>query len=107
MLHAVPVLKGGSFIGEEIAKLLPNAQENLQLHTEYHAGGYAKTTPTLINFIKNFTQQTGVLLEPTYTGKLVFALHDLLANDKIAPKSKILFLHTGGLTGLLGMMDRF
>ncbi|KGE12957.1 1-aminocyclopropane-1-carboxylate deaminase/D-cysteine desulfhydrase [Sphingobacterium deserti] len=107
IVHAVPVLKGGSFIGEEIAKLLPNGQENLQLHTAYHCGGYAKTTPSLISFVKDFTQQTGVLLEPTYTGKLVFALHDLLAKDQIPSGSKILILHTGGLTGLLGMLDRF
>jgi len=49
----------------------------------------------------------GLLIEPTYTGKAMFALHSLLAADKIAPNSRVLFLHTGGLTGLLGMLDRF
>ncbi|TDS17547.1 1-aminocyclopropane-1-carboxylate deaminase/D-cysteine desulfhydrase [Sphingobacterium paludis] len=106
-LHAVPVLKGGEFLREEINKLTKRADDNLQLHSTYHAGGYAKTTPALIQFINEFTQQTGILLEPTYTGKLLFAVHDLLKKNEIPAHTKILILHTGGLTGLLGMLDKF
>ncbi|MFZ4861205.1 1-aminocyclopropane-1-carboxylate deaminase/D-cysteine desulfhydrase [Sphingobacterium sp. Mn56C] len=105
-LHVVPVLKGGAFIGEE---LLAHGVDmrHTQLHTDYHFGGYAKTKPELIQFIKEYVATTGLLIEPTYTGKAMFALHSLLAADKIAPNSRVLFLHTGGLTGLLGMLDRF
>lgn len=106
-LHAVPVLKGGDFIRQEIEKLGVLAYESLHLHTEYHFGGYAKTKPELISFVKDFTQRTGILIEPTYTGKLFFALHDLLDKGRFAPGDSILLLHTGGLTGLLGMLDKF
>ncbi len=46
-LHVVPVLKGGDFIANEIYKYTSDI-EQLQLHTEYHFGGYAKTKPELI-----------------------------------------------------------
>lgn len=105
-LHVVPVLKGGSFILDEM-KTLGASLDKTVLHTDYHFGGYAKTKPELIQFVKEFVAQTGVMIEPTYTGKALFALHDLIAKDYFPKNSNILFVHTGGLTGLLGMIDKF
>ncbi len=106
-LHGVPVLKSGEFIREEIARLGVSGSAEMALHTAYHFGGYAKTKPELIEFVKQFTRDTGILIEPTYTGKLFYALHDLLRNDQIDAGSRLLVVHTGGLTGLLGMLDKF
>lgn len=106
-LHGVPVLKGGSFILDEIANLGIIDAANVRLHLDYHFGGYAKTKPELIEFIKTFTRQTSIVVEPTYTGKLFYAVHDLIGQEQIASGSKVLVIHSGGLTGLLGMLDRF
>jgi len=105
-LHVVPVLKGGYFILEEMKNLGANVEQT-SLLLDYHFGGYAKTKPELIQFIKDFVAQTGIMIEPTYTGKAMYAMHDLILNDYFQPNNKILFIHTGGLTGLLGMMDKF
>lgn len=107
LLHGVPVLKGGGFIRHEIQKLGVDDPSAVQLHLDYHFGGYAKTKPELIGFIKTFTQQTSLLIEPTYTGKLFYALHDLIVKRKIERGATVLVLHTGGLTGLLGMLHKF
>lgn len=105
-LHVVPVLKGGHFIAEEMDKLgAPIGQTTL--HTDYHFGGYAKTKPELLDFTKAFIAETGIMIEPTYTGKALFALHDLIEKGAFKPEERILFIHTGGLTGLLGMLERF
>lgn len=106
-LHGVPVLKGGGFIREEIAALGVENPDEVILHLDYHFGGYAKTKPELIAFVRSFTQQTGMMIEPTYTGKLFYALHDLIARDYFPTGSDILVLHTGGLTGMLGMLEKF
>ncbi|GHE32570.1 1-aminocyclopropane-1-carboxylate deaminase/D-cysteine desulfhydrase [Sphingobacterium griseoflavum] len=106
-LQVVPVLKGGQFIQKAIADLGVSLDHRLTLQLDYHFGGYAKTTPELIAFVKAFTQRTGILIEPTYTGKLCFALHDMLQKDLIDPGQRILLVHTGGLTGLLGMLNKF
>jgi 1-aminocyclopropane-1-carboxylate deaminase len=104
--HAVPVLKNGDFLRKEIDGFLTVPAE-YRLHTDYHFGGYGKTTPELIEFIKYFVASTGILIEPVYTGKMLYALYDLAAKKHFAPGSKILAIHTGGIWGLLGMKDKF
>lgn len=105
-LHVIPVLKGGEFIRDEISKYT-EISENLNLHTAYHFGGYAKTQPGLIAFIKSFTAQTGILIDPVYTAKMFYSILDLQKKDKIRETDKILAIHTGGLLGILGMKDKF
>ncbi len=105
-LHVVPVLKPGEFIREEIASY-ENNTDYLSLHYEYHFGGYAKTNAQLINFIKDFTAQTGILLDPIYTGKMCYALIDLAEKGMLSSGEKILAIHTGGLFGILGKKAEF
>jgi 1-aminocyclopropane-1-carboxylate deaminase len=106
VFNAVPVLKNGGFMKQEIDQYL-TAPTNYSLHTGYHFGGYGKTTPQLIQFIKTFVAGTGILIEPIYTGKMLYALYDLAQKDHFAPGSKILAIHSGGIWGLLGMKDKF
>ncbi len=105
-LHVIPVLKGGAFIRDEIGQYIKDLT-NLHLHTEYHFGGYAKTTPALIQFIKNFTAKTGILIDPIYTGKMMYAIDDLLTQKVVSKDAKILAIHTGGLFGILGKKELF
>lgn len=105
-LNIIPVLKGGSFIQDEIEKYTP-LSDHLELHLDYHFGGYAKTTPELIESIKIFTAKTGLLLDPVYTSKMFYAIVDLQKQGIIGKNDKILAIHTGGLMGLFGMKDKF
>lgn len=104
-LHVIPVLKGGDFIMDEIAHYESNL-DRLALHTDYHFGGYAKTTPLLINFIKDFISSTGMLIDPVYTAKMFFAINDLATKNYFEKDAKILAIHTGGLFGILGMKEK-
>ena len=54
-------------------------------------------TPVKINLINEFFRKTGILLDPTYTGKAFFAYYE----NFIMPKkcTKVMFLHTGGIFG--------
>lgn len=104
-IHGVPVLKGGGFIRDAIQTLYPEI--DAELHLDYHFGGYAKTKPELIDFIKSFCKETGILIEPIYTGKLFYAVMDLIEKDYFKAGERILIVHSGGLTGFLGQYDRF
>jgi 1-aminocyclopropane-1-carboxylate deaminase len=104
--HTVPVFKNGGFIADEINKLL-NSPMNYQLHTGYHFGGYGKVNDDLIGFVKKFVAATGILIEPIYTGKMLYAIYDLAAKNYFKPDSSILAIHSGGIWGLLGMKDKF
>ncbi len=102
-VHVIPVLKGGSFLRPEIEKYTGHPFE---MHQKYHFGGYAKTSPELLAFIQSFCTSTGILIEPVYTGKMFFAVYDLIEKDKFEAGSRILTVHTGGLTGILGMSSK-
>ena len=104
-VQVVSALKG-DFLRAEIDKLI-QTPSNYQLHTNYHFGGYAKTQPELLQFISDFSASTGILLDPVYTGKTLFAAIDLIRKGAFPPGSKLLAIHTGGLFGLLGMKEKF
>ena len=104
--HGVPVLKNGEFLRTDIDAYLTKPAAYV-LHTDYHFGGYAKTDDALISFIKNFTSSTGILIDPVYTGKMLFAIYDRAAKSYFKPGDKILAVHTGGRWGLLGRTEKF
>jgi len=104
--HGVPVLKNGEFLRKDIDAFLEE-RSSYHLHTDYHFGGYGKVDDNLIGFVKQFVAATGVLIEPIYTGKMLFALYDLAAKNYFPTGSRILAIHTGGIWGLLGMKDKF
>jgi 1-aminocyclopropane-1-carboxylate deaminase len=51
-------------------------------------------------------QQCHLPLEPVYTGKMFYALWQLIEADFFKPNSYITAIHTGGLQGLDGLRYR-
>jgi 1-aminocyclopropane-1-carboxylate deaminase len=95
-----PALKG-DFLQDEIRNFV--RQDNWELITDYHFGGYGKVTNDLIDWINQFYDQTQIPLDPVYTGKMVFGIVDLIAKNYFPENAKILLIHTGGLQGIQGM----
>ena len=95
-LLGVSTLKG-DFLTHEVAQL--TTKRNWRILDDYCCGGYAKTTPELIQFIQTFEQRYNIPLEQVYTGKMLRGIFDLIDQDKIGPDQKILLIHTGGLQG--------
>ncbi|HFC00390.1 MAG TPA: 1-aminocyclopropane-1-carboxylate deaminase/D-cysteine desulfhydrase, partial [Phaeodactylibacter sp.] len=102
----------GDFLKKEVHELLsifyPNKKySNYAIQTEYHFGGYAKHSPTLLQFMDDFKQQYHIQLDPIYTGKMFFGIFDLIEKGFFPPHSKIVAIHTGGLQGIAGFQQRF
>ncbi|OUL63397.1 1-aminocyclopropane-1-carboxylate deaminase/D-cysteine desulfhydrase [Flavobacterium sp. AJR] len=95
-----PALKG-DFLKDEIRIFAKN--QNWELITDYHFGGYGKVNLELIAFINQFFDENQIPLDPIYTGKMVFGVIDLIRKDYFPENSKILLIHTGGLQGIQGM----
>jgi 1-aminocyclopropane-1-carboxylate deaminase len=95
-----PALKG-DFLQEDIRNF--THENNWELQTDYHFGGYAKTTSKLIQFLNDFHAQHQIPLDPIYTGKMVYGVLQLIEKNYFAPGSKILLIHTGGLQGIRGI----
>lgn len=81
-------------------------QSEFELLDEYHLGGYAKINSDYIHFLNDFYRQTKVLLDPIYTGKMMYAIFDKANFGNFDKESQILAIHTGGLQGIQGMNQR-
>lgn len=104
------VLKGGDFLNNNIHKLLSVYQKtnltNWNIILDYHFGGYAKINAKLIDFCNQFYLKHKILVEPIYTGKMLFGLLDLISKNYFPTGSTIVAIHTGGLQGIEGLRFR-
>lgn len=94
----------GTFQTTEVKKY--TSKTNFTILDDYCFGGYAKIDLKLIRFINRFKEETGIPLDPIYTGKMMYGIVDLLKNGYFKENSRIFAIHTGGLQGILGMNQR-
>ena len=95
-------LKNAHFLNDEVAGLLSQSRNNWHINLDYHFGGFAKINADLCAFIEDFEVKTSIPLESVYTGKMMYALFDLIKKNYFAPGQCIIALHTGGLQGNRG-----
>ncbi|MFB2865403.1 1-aminocyclopropane-1-carboxylate deaminase/D-cysteine desulfhydrase [Aeromonas sp. MdU4] len=105
---AIAVLKGGGFIADEVRRLYPAAATRLgwRIALDHHDGGYARFSPALWQWVQDFSAETGLPLEPIYSGKAMWGLFRELEAGRVAPGSRIVFIHTGGMQGLAGLREQ-
>jgi 1-aminocyclopropane-1-carboxylate deaminase len=102
-------LKNGDYIIDEVAELLKEDFDRTKLElftSEYVFGGYGKMKPELIDFVKSFKDQTGILLDPIYNGKMLFGLLDKIESGYFKKGSVIVALHTGGVQAWRGVREQ-
>ncbi|WP_349920694.1 1-aminocyclopropane-1-carboxylate deaminase/D-cysteine desulfhydrase [Aeromonas veronii] len=105
---AIAVLKGGAFIHDEVCRLHPPAASTpgWRIALDHHDGGYARFSREMWQWVQAFGAQTGLPLEPIYSGKAIWGLFRELAAGHIPRGSEIVFIHTGGLQGLAGLREQ-
>lgn len=87
----------GDFLQHDIQQW--TEKSHWSLTDAYCCGGYAKTTPELLQFIQQFEQQYTIPLEQVYTAKMMMGLFDLIQRNHFPENTRILVIHTGGLQG--------
>ena len=98
-----PALKNSEYLIDMIKELtLPNKM-NWSFVKDYNFGGYAKMKPELLTFIKQFKHDFDILLDPIYTGKMMYGIFDLIDKDFFDSETTIMAIHTGGLQGWGGI----
>jgi len=107
-LLGISVLKQDGYLTEQVNHLLSEEQHfyNWQILSEFHRGGYAKFSKEDEQRIVNFNLQTGFVFEPVYSGKMLLAFLDLIEQGYFSKGQRIVLLHTGGLQGIGGMLER-
>lgn len=97
----VAVLKGADFLRADVTRLLAadSVQTDWEIILDYHFGGFAKSSPALTEFVSQFIAAHGITLEAVYSGKLLYAVYDLLQKDYFKRGQRVVVIHTGGLQG--------
>ena len=102
-------LKNGHYIIiDQVAELLKEDFDRTKLElftSDYVFGGYGKMKPELIDFVKSFKEQTGILLDPIYNGKMMFGLLKKIESGYFKKGSVIIALHTGGMQAWRGIRE--
>lgn len=95
----ISVLKNNLTVDAQIKTFLSSPDYPLHIHHDYHFGGYAKYTSGLIQFMNEWFIQTGIPSDFVYTGKLFYAVNELVLSNYFPAESRLLVIHSGGLQG--------
>jgi 1-aminocyclopropane-1-carboxylate deaminase len=122
IIAAVPVGTGGTLKGLHAHNehgipllgiyVLKGFSENtlgkgVDLHYNFHLGGYAKYHAGLVVFMHDFYLRYHIVLDPVYSGKLLYALNELIKRDYFEPGTTLIAIHTGGLQGIEAFNKRY
>ncbi len=100
-VHGIAVLKGKDFLQKNIETFLSNGEKttntNYTIYDVYHHGGYAKVPENLMQFVSDINQLNDFKIESIYTGKMFWAIYDMVTNGFFSSNDNLLAIHTGGL----------
>lgn len=114
----VPICDSVEFFQKDIRKLVADTIETynlalsqietpIELLDGYIGDGYAIPFPAAIDALKRLATAEGVLLDPTYTSKAFAGFIDAIGRGTIRSGAVPVFLHTGGVFGLMARRDLF
>jgi len=83
------------------------ASEDVVANCDYVGEGYGIPSPAGVEAITMFAELEAILLDPVYSGKGAAGLIDLVRKGYFARGQRIVFVHTGGATGLFGYTSAF
>jgi D-cysteine desulfhydrase len=115
-IYAVNVLFTKDDIKKKILQLAEGAvldyylpckinENNLEIIDGYSTEGYKNISDNKIKIVTEFARETGILLDPAYTGKAFYAYNDLVLSR--GKGKRIIFLHTGGIFGTFPKRNEF
>ncbi|MFY1663895.1 1-aminocyclopropane-1-carboxylate deaminase/D-cysteine desulfhydrase [Pseudomonas sp. Pseu.R1] len=96
----------GHGVAENVSGILRAGVDERYELLDASRGGFAKTDAQLLEFIAASETQSGIPLEPLYTGKALLALKQAVASGRINSGTRLIFVHTGGLQGRRAVSPR-
>lgn len=82
-------------------KISFSRESDIEIVDGYVGLGYAQSRPEELSLIVELASTEGLFLDPVYTGKAFFGMVQELRRDARVFGDQIIFLHTGGIFGLL------
>ena len=102
-------IRGSNVIRESIEEFQKNSEFTINsceiiFRDDWVSGGYSQTNPDLLDLIRQ-SAKAGYYFDPTYSGKAMQGLVEMVRKGEISEGSKVLFWHTGGIMNLISSKD--
>lgn len=92
-------LKGAAFLKDDVRRmqndLTGRVAPNWDIVLDYHFGGFAKKKPHLMEFIEDFRERHGILLDRVYEAKMMYGLIDMVRQGRFRPGTEIVAVIAG------------
>ncbi len=82
-------------------------RELVEAFDEYVGPGYGQPTDEMVDAISMLASEEAILLDPVYSGKGMAGLIGLIQQGYFKPDENVVFLHTGGASGLFAYQHLF
>jgi 1-aminocyclopropane-1-carboxylate deaminase len=93
------VLKGAASLEGEVRSLqraaLGRVVENWKIEHRFHCGGFARRSPMLDGFLRDFDRRHGLWLDHVYVGKMLLGVFTLIAEGGFSTGSTVVAVVTG------------
>ncbi|MBK7260349.1 MAG: D-cysteine desulfhydrase [Rubrivivax sp.] len=96
------VFKLAQKVAEAIGAAGTVARGDVMANCDYVGPGYGMPTPGMVDAVKMFARNEGILLDPVYSGKGADGLIDQVKKGIFKKGENVVFLHTGGSVALFG-----
>jgi D-cysteine desulfhydrase len=84
-----------------IDRAMGTAESLIDIRDGYVGRGYALSQPSELQLLAEIAQRSGILLDPVYTGKAFCGFLGELRKASNGLGERVVFLHSGGIFGLL------
>lgn len=84
---------------------LDPATVHIQVDDRFVGPGYGRAGEEVFATIRDIAALEGLLLDPVYTGKAFHGMLEKIRAGEFAGESDLVFVHTGGIFGLLAQRD--
>ncbi len=116
-VHAVCVCDDAEYFETTMRRILPEAESfdpdlaslrpTVAFDDREKGPSYGVMSKQQRALVVRVARETGLLLDPVYTGKAMCALAAQVRRGEVSPDASVLFIHTGGLPGLLAESAAF
>lgn len=93
--------------GKYLAEKMVVDRDKINIINDYVGFGYALSQEAELKFIKEFSENEGLILDTVYTGKGMYGLSEEIKKGRFEKGANILFVHTGGLFGMFSKNSLF
>ncbi len=80
---------------------------NIHVNDQYIGPGYARASAEVFDTIRLAARTEGLMLDPVYTGKGFHGLLEEIRKGHFKRGEDVVFIHTGGIFGLMAQADMF